>query len=148
MTSTLAATNEDTLLEATVAFLTEHLGHRICTYNRHRAQRSYWTHAHIDTRADLAYEPYERPYRLTGPDTDTYGPARAIRSVFAEADELTCTDCRTSRDWTHAHAAALTGLKALAAPYLANTADPGAGRDHRRDAAAMARLIATLTGAL
>lgn len=149
MTSTLAATNQDTLYEATVAFLTEHLGHRICAYYRHRDKRSYWTHAHIDPRADLAHESYERPYWHTSPDNYTYGPAVSIRYVFAVADELTCADCATSRDWTHAHAATLAALKALAQPYLANAlAVPGSpGDQYLRDATAMARLIATLTGA-
>ena len=101
MTSTLAATTERALTESTIAFLTEHLGHRICTYNRHRDKRSWWTHAHIDPRADRAYEPYERPWWLTGPDTDAFGPSRSIRHVFAAADELTCTDCGTGRDRRH-----------------------------------------------
>lgn len=147
MTSTLAATNEDSLFQATVAFLTEHLEHRICTYNRHRDKRSYWTHARVDPRTDWAYEPYERPYWLTGPDTDAYSPALSIRYVFAAADELTCTDCHVSREWTHAHAATLAELKAIAAPYQNGTPPPAArsGEVSLRDATRMAALIATLT---
>ena len=148
MTSALATTNEDSLLAATVAFLTEHLGHRISTYNRHRDKHSYWTHAKIDARADRAYEPYERPWWLTGPDTDAYGPSKSISAVFAEADELTCTDCHVSRNWVHAHAAALTELKTIAAPYLTGRPIPGlVGARWERDASRMAHLIATLTGA-
>jgi len=147
MTSTLAAANEDSLLAATVAFLTEHLGHRISTYNRHRDKRSYWTHARIDPRTDTAYEPYERPWWLKGPDTDAYGPSRSIRYVFAEADELTCTECHVSREWLHAHAATLAELKTIAAPYQRGPLLPAAwlGDVYLRDATRMAALIATLT---
>jgi hypothetical protein len=101
MSSTLAASNEHTLIESTTAFLTEHLRHRIRAYNRHLDKHSYWTHARIDPRTDRAYEPYERPWWLTGPDTDAYGPSRSIRYVFAAGDELTCTDCGTTRACNH-----------------------------------------------
>jgi hypothetical protein len=145
MTSTLAASNERTLTQATVAFLTEHLGHRISTYNRHRGKHYYYRLATIDPVVDRAYEPYQRPYWLTGPDTHAYGPSHSIRYVFARADELTCTDCRISRAWSDAHAATLSALKDIAAPYL-NGAAPALSRDElMRDAGAMARLIATLT---
>ena len=147
MTSTLAEINERTLAEATVAFLTEHLGHRISTYNRHRGKRYHYTLAKIDPGVDRAYAPYQRPYWLTGPDTDAYGPRYSIRHLFAAADELTCTECRISRAWTDAHAATVTALKGLAAPYLTGAAAAFSGDDYRRDALAMARLIATLTHA-
>ena len=147
MTSTLAAANKNGLLAATVAFLTDHLGHRISTYNRHRDKRSYWTHAHIDPRADRAYEPYERPWWLKGPDTDAYGPSRSIRSVFAEADELTCTECHVSREWLHAHAAALAELRTIAARYQSgpHLRVPVMLDTYLSDARRMAALIAALT---
>jgi hypothetical protein len=147
MTSTLAASNERALIESTVAFLIEHLGHRISTYNRHRDKRCTWIHAHIDARADRAYEPYVRPWCLTGPDTDAYGPSHSIHYVFAAADELTCTDCHVNRNWQHAHAAALAELATLAAPYLSGRpAAPGSGGARpEHDACRMAHLIATLT---
>lgn len=145
MTSTLAATNERTVTEATAAFLTEHLGHRISTYNRHRDKRYYYTLAKIDPGADRAYEPYQRPYWLTGPDTHAYGPSHSIRYVFGQADELTCTECRISRAWSDAHAATLAALKDLAAPYLTAAATARCTEDLQRDAYAMARLIAALT---
>ena len=147
MTSTLAEINARSLTEATVAFLTEHLGHRISTYNRDRDKHYYYTLAKIDQDADRAHAPYERPYWLTGPDTDAYGPCYSIRYVFAAADELTCTECRTSRAWTDAHAVTVTALKELAAPYLTGTTAAFSGDDYRRDALAMARLIDTLTHA-
>lgn len=146
MTSTLAATNSRAESAATIAFLTEHLGHRISTLNRHRGKRLYYTLAKIDPVADRALAPYERPWWLTGPDTDAYGPSYSIRYVFAKADELTCTECRVSRAWTDAHRATLAALQMLAAPYLTGASAALPGEEHRRNAAAMARLIATLTG--
>lgn len=145
MTSALATTNERTLTESTVAFLTEHLGHRLSTYSRHRSKRYYYTLAKVAPDTDRAYEPYERPYWLTGPDTDAYGPSYSIRSVFADADELICTECRTSRAWTDAHADALSALKGLAAPYLTGATAAFSAADYLHDATAMARLIATIT---
>lgn len=147
MTSQLAETNERTLTEATIAFLTEHLGHRISIYKRPRDKRYYYTLATIDTRTDTAYEPYQRPYWLKGPDTHAVGPGYSIRQVFAKADELTCTECRISRAWTDAHAADLAALQRIAAPYLTGAAAAFCGEEHLRDAVAMARLIATLTNA-
>jgi hypothetical protein len=143
MASQLAETNERTATEATRAFLTDHLGHRISTFNRRRGKRHYYTLAELDPGTDRASEPYERPWWLTGPDTDAHGPSYSIRHVFAAADELTCTECRTSREW----ADALAALKAIAAPYLTGATAAFCAEDHLRDATAMARLIATLTGA-
>lgn len=97
MTGTPPQESERALTEASLAFLYDHLGHRISTFNRRRGTRRFYTLARIDPRADLAYEPYERPWWLTGPDIYAYGPRHSIRYVFAEADELTCTDCHTSR---------------------------------------------------
>ena len=147
MTSQLAETNERTAIEATLAFLTAHLGHRISTVNRYRGTRQHYTIAELDPGADLASEPHERPYWLTGPDTYAHGPSYSIRYVFAEAAELTCTECRISREWTDAHAAALSELKTLAAPYLTGASTTLRSDEHLRDAVAMARLIATLTSA-
>jgi hypothetical protein len=144
MTGTFADINERTLIEATIAFLTAHLGHRISTYTP-RGTRYHYTLATIDPGADLVYEPYRRLYWLTGPDTDAFGPAHSIRYVFAAADELTCTQCRVSRAWTDAYTAILAALEALAAPYLSGASAALSGEDHLRDAIAMARLIATLT---
>lgn len=147
MTSELAETNRRTAMEATLAFLTAHLGHRISTFNRRRGKRYYYTLAELDPGADRAFEPYERPWWLTGPDTDAHGPSYSIRYVFADADELTCIECRISRAWTDAHAATLAALKALAEPYLTGATAALPSDEHLRDAVAMARLIATLTSA-
>jgi hypothetical protein len=147
MASQLAETNERTATEATLAFLTDHLGHRISTFNRRRGKRHYYTLAELDPGTDRASEPYERPWWLTGPDTDAHGPSCSIRYVFAAADELTCTECRVSRERVDAHAATLAALKAIAAPYLTGATAAFCAEDHLRDATSMARLIATLTGA-
>jgi hypothetical protein len=147
MTSQLAEANERTATQATLAFLTEHLGHRISTFNRRRGKRHYYTLAELDPGADQAFEPYERPYWLKGPDTDAHGPSYSIRYVFTNVDELTCTECRISRAWTDAHAATVAALKTIAAPYLTGATATFSSDEHLRDAVAMARLIATLTRA-
>ncbi|HTJ72617.1 MAG TPA: hypothetical protein VL551_34080 [Actinospica sp.] len=147
MTSDPAETNESTATQATLAFLTEHLGHRISTFHRRRGKRHYFTLAELDPGADRASEPYERPWWLTGPDTEAHGPSYSIRHVFTNVDELSCTECRTSREWADVHTATLTALKTIAAPYLTGATAAFSSGEHLRDATAMARLIATLTGA-
>ena len=147
MTSQLAEANERTATQATLAFLAEHLGHRISAFNRRRGKREYYTLAELDPGADQAFEPYERPYWLKGPDTYAHGPSYSIRYVFTNADELSCTECRVSREWADAHTATLAALKAIAAPYLTGATAAFSSDEHLRDAVAMARLIATLTGA-
>lgn len=144
MTGTPPTGSEQTPIEATLAFLKDHLGHRISTFNRHRGTRRFYTLADIDPRTDRAYEPYERPWWRTGPDTYEHGPAHSIRYVFAEADELACTECRTSRSLSDANAI-LTALHALAQPYLTGAAATLRSEAHLRNAHAMARLIAALT---
>jgi len=135
---------EKSLIEASLVFLEDHLGHRIATFNRHRGTWRFYTLADLDPAADRAYEPYERPWWLTGPGTDEHGPAHSIRYVFAEADELACTECRTSRSVSDANAI-LTALHALAQPYLTGAAGTLRSEAHLRNAHAMARLIAALT---
>lgn len=142
-TCTPDETNERTLVEATVAFLTEHLGHRISTYSRRSGRRHYYTLAKIDPGSDCAFEPYERPWWLKGPDTCAYGPAYSIRHVFANADELTCAECHISRAWIDARTTALDALNALSVPYLNGAFTAFSHDEHLRNVLAMARLIAT-----
>src|SRR5882672_4993282 len=78
----------------TVTFLVAHLGHRI-RVEHDDGRRQHYTPVAIPPGIGMVYEPRPRRARLA-PDNSP-GIGHPI-GVFADADRLTCTVCRTGRE--------------------------------------------------